>query len=98
MRDREVLLMEYFGQFLGGGDDGQIFRIVSQIVVESDVGFLEWFLVDGSDADGFADDEVAWEKFTGFAKDKVSQHKGILAGDVDDLGMIIDKLIKTLLP
>ncbi|KKU33077.1 MAG: hypothetical protein UX47_C0006G0048 [Candidatus Collierbacteria bacterium GW2011_GWA2_46_26] len=55
-------------------------------------------MVDGSDADGFADDEVAWEKFTGFAKDKVSQHKGILAGDVDDLGMIIDKLIKTLLP
>ena len=81
----------------GLGDDGEIFGVVTQSIVEDDLGFLERLLADGGYPDGFADNQISRKEFTRFGKDEVTENDGVLTGDVGNLGMIVGVLVETFL-
>ena len=84
-------------RLLGGGDNGQVFRIVSQRIVENDIGFLERFLTNGGNADSFANDQITGKQFTWFGKNKVPEYQRVLAWNIGDLGAVVREFVKTFL-
>ncbi len=81
----------------GLGDDGEIFGVVTQSIVEVDLGFLQRFLAYCGYPNGFADNQISRKEFTRFGKNEVSENNGVLTGDIGNLGMIVGVLVETFL-